>query len=366
MAEHGNEPRKSATQLQICSGDREHTGAKTCRERRLNFQLIAFPKKPKSLKLHFKYRRELHMQWSDEFAFGRCGAEGSEGPAVAISTYELERGMSNDELCLHYQPKVALHTGRIVGAEALVRWHSPKFGFLLPGRFISTAEQSGQIVELGRRVLQTACAQARSWQISGVPVPGISVNASPAELAERDYAIQVRRALSRANLRPNMLTLEITESMAIDGPQQMEHLYELAECGVRISLDDFGTGHASLRHLRQLPVHELKIDRSFVSGITHSTQDAAIVGALIAIAKSSGIVTVAEGVVALEQQAVLADLGCDQIQGSLISMAAPPCELEHLAHGFAHRAGKLDALLSPNSPVRVAGSVSGPLVRSNA
>lgn len=286
------------------------------------------------------------MQWSGGVTLGSCAAEGDRKSAGAIDTHELARGLSKDELCLQYQPKVSLNSGRIVGAEALVRWHSPDLGLLLPGHFIRTAERSGQIVHLGRRILKGACAQLHYWQKMGVPVPGVAVNTSPIELEMRDYADRVQYALAHAKLRPDMLTLEITESMAIDRPQQMVHLRKLAALGVRISLDDFGTGHASLRHLRQLPVHELKIDRGFVAGLAHGFQDIAIVGALITLAKSCGIVTVAEGVETVEQQAILAELGCDQIQGNLISQALSPIELERLTRALARRADELDAVLA--------------------
>ena len=240
----------------------------------------------------------------------------------------LPRGIANGEFRLVYQPLVTLPEGRVRGAEALVRWQHPQEGLIGPGRFIGLAEQSGAIVELGRWVLDTACAQAaRWWRELGEDAPFVSVNVSPVQLGEPSWVTDVIATLRAEGLPPRQLQLEITEQAVLgDGTAVTEGLSALRAAGVRLALDDFGTGWSSLAWLRRLPVHALKIDGSFIDGLRHAdadTADSAIVRALVGMAHALGLEVTAEWVETGVQADRLAALTCDLGQGRWFGDAGP-------------------------------------------
>ena len=228
----------------------------------------------------------------------------------------LRHAVANEEFVLHYQPKIDLASGKIVGAEALVRWCSPARGMVSPGFFIPLAEESGLIIAIGEWVLRTACAQNVAWQKAGHPSIPISVNLSPRQLVREDIVDLVAEVLRESGLAPHYLELEITETVVMrDVDKSLVTLKKLKELGVKISIDDFGTGYSSLNYLKRFPVDTLKIDRSFVSDIATDQDDAAIVKAVISLAHILNLRVVAEGVEAEEQHRFLLENGCDEVQG---------------------------------------------------
>lgn len=244
---------------------------------------------------------------------------------VALET-ELRRAIEGGELELHYQPRLCLRTGRLSGAEALVRWRMASHGLLLPDDFIPLAEQTGLIVPLGEWVIETACRHASAaWFASqGRPLM-VSVNMSPAQLWVAHQADMLQAALRRHGLAPQRLEIELTESASMaDVPGATLSLVEIVELGVRLALDDLGTGYSSLGQLARLPVSTLKIARSLVTGIRASSRDAVIVRNVIRMAHELGIEVVAEGVETESQFAVLQRCQCDEVQGYLIGKPLAP------------------------------------------
>jgi diguanylate cyclase (GGDEF)-like protein len=229
---------------------------------------------------------------------------------------ELRRAQANHEFFLCWQPIVDVVTGQVVAAEALLRWRLESGAVRLPNDFIGIAETNGLIVPIGDWVIRMACSQARIWQATGFDNVRAMVNVSPRQLIQPDFAERVEHALESNGLDPHMLELEVTETAVLADPGASEQtLHTLRALGVRVSLDDFGTGYSSLTHLKRLPIDGIKIDRSFVRGIATSEFDKAIAQAIIALCKSVGIQTTAEGVESLPQLTALRDLGCDRVQG---------------------------------------------------
>ncbi len=235
---------------------------------------------------------------------------------------DLRRAIERDELHLSYQPIVDVRSGRIVGAEALVRWHHPTKGVLLPGVFINLAEETGLILPIGRRVLDQACAQAAEWSLQGHPI-GVSVNLSPRQIAEPGLVEDVRSSLRAADLEPSRLRVEVTESTLMRQDAAREVLERMKELGVGISVDDFGTGYSSLAYLQRYPIDELKIDREFIHDLGNRSSGLPLVGAIVAMARALGLAVVAEGVEEPEQLAEVRTLGCDAAQGFLIMRPGP-------------------------------------------
>jgi diguanylate cyclase (GGDEF)-like protein/PAS domain S-box-containing protein len=233
---------------------------------------------------------------------------------------DLRKGIERDELEVYYQPFYSLDDERIVGAEALVRWHHPANGLISPEKFIPVAEETGLILPLGRYVLDRACQQLRSIRDRlGADLP-ISINLSPRQFQEAGLLAQVAGVLEATGLPPELIIFEITESMVMeDISSAREVMKKLNALGVRLAIDDFGTGHSSLAYLKQFPVHEVKVDRAFVRGVAESPVDSAIVRAVIDLAGAMGIVTVAEGVETRSQVAGLKMLGCQIAQGFYFS-----------------------------------------------
>ncbi|MFI4913628.1 MAG: putative bifunctional diguanylate cyclase/phosphodiesterase [Steroidobacterales bacterium] len=229
---------------------------------------------------------------------------------------KLRRALERNQFELHYQPRIDLTSGLIVGAEALVRWRLPGEGLIPPSRFISLAEETGLIVPLGSWVMRQACAQVRAWQTEGLSLGAVSVNVSAQQFRQGDLARTVNDALEDTGLDAAHLELELTESMMMqDAPQLILMLNDLKRRGVKISIDDFGTGYSSLGYLKRFPVDHLKIDRSFVLDIATDPDDAAIVRSIIALGHALGLRVVAEGVETAEQVEFLKHNQCDEVQG---------------------------------------------------
>ena len=238
---------------------------------------------------------------------------------------ELRMALERREFRLVYQPVVQLQTGRVIGLEALVRWENPRRGAVPPATFIPIAEETGLIVALGRWVLDEACRQGARWHARSGGVAGgtplaMSVNLSGRQLQHAGIVGEVAAALHASRLPPHALTLEITESALVhDTVQVVERLQELKALGVRIAIDDFGTGYSSLSYLQRLPVDVLKIDKSFVDGVVHGRQDAALARTIVALGDSLSLRCVAEGIEERQQQSFLVSLGCEYGQGYLFS-----------------------------------------------
>jgi diguanylate cyclase (GGDEF)-like protein len=242
----------------------------------------------------------------------------------AISRLDMEgamrRALERGEFLLHYQPKIDLASRRIVGVEALVRWQHPQIGLVHPIEFIRLAEETGLILPLGEWVLAEACRQQVAWRAMGLPPLKIAVNMSARQFRQDDLAQRVAAVFSQTGADTSHVILELTESMVMhDVDSALATLRALKGLGLSLSLDDFGTGYSSLSYLRRFPIDELKIDRSFISDIYTNTDDAAIAGAIVAMARSLALLVVAEGVETLDQAETLAHMGCDQVQGFYFS-----------------------------------------------
>jgi len=256
----------------------------------------------------------------------------------------LRRALERDELLLHYQPKVNVKTGLITGAEALVRWRNPDGSLVSPAEFIPLAEETGLIVPIGEWVLHSACTQASAWHRQGHPL-SIAVNLSARQFRQKELCETVRLALADSGLDARHLELEITESMVMyRADQAIATLQQLNEIGVELSVDDFGTGYSSLSYLKRFPVHKLKVDQSFVRELHKDADDAAIVRAVIALAKSLNLKTVAEGVETEQQLIFLAGLHCDEYQGYYFSKPLPAAEFLQL---LLARSSAASALAAP-------------------
>ncbi len=229
---------------------------------------------------------------------------------------DMRRALRENQFEVCYQPQISLETGKVVGFEALVRWHHPEHGMIPPGQFIPMAEETGLILSLGEWVLRTACRQIALWQKAGLSPGVVSVNISARQL--RGYALLdvVRKVVRETGCRTDWLELELTESFIMSHTKQaISVMTELRELGVSLAVDDFGTGYSSLAYLKQLPLSKLKIDRSFIMGIPDDEDDVAIMRAVIALGKTLKLKVIAEGVETEEQQKLLRQEGCDEVQG---------------------------------------------------
>jgi diguanylate cyclase (GGDEF)-like protein/PAS domain S-box-containing protein len=251
---------------------------------------------------------------------------------------DLEQALEAGEFRLRYQPIVDLAMDRLVGMEALLRWHHPRRGEVLPGEFISAAEESGLILPLGRWVLHEACRQARLWQAEGLssePI-GMSVNVSARQLEDPGLANDVSTALAASGLDPALLTLEITESVLMHDTKLTQHsLQRLKSLGLRLVIDDFGTGYSSLSYLRRFPIDGIKIDRSFIDAIDTSREEADLVGSIISLSNRLNLDTVAEGVERWSQLARLRQLGAHLAQGFYLAVPLTPAEVVEFAEDFS-------------------------------
>jgi len=269
-------------------------------------------------------------------AASRVQAEGGNGYefySEAIGTASLERialkmaieqGLDSGEFQVYYQPKMDLKTGQISCVEALSRWKHPEKGLTLPAAFIPMAEETSQILRLGESVLMTACTQIKKWQQSGLPEMGLSVNFSARQFQQDNLVRIVSETLDQCGLEPSILEMEITESVALaDFEKGVGTMKELQALGVKLAIDDFGVGYASLGYIREFPIHTLKIDQSFIRNLAVNKSDAAITTAIIAMAHSLNLDVVAEGVETEEQLRFLKRHGCDRVQGYLTGRPLP-------------------------------------------
>ena len=247
---------------------------------------------------------------------------------------ELRQALAAEQFLVYYQPQINLSTGSVIGMEALVRWNHPHRGIVRPGEFIGLAEDIGLIAPLTAWVLRTSCAQHRAWREKGLGGMQLSVNLSPVQFRERGIELMVERILQETGLAPSSLDIELTENAVIDNSQtasaSLKHLHQL---GVTLSIDDFGTGYSSLSYVKRLPVHRLKIDQSFVQNIEQNPNDEVIVRAIINLGHSLGLRVIAEGVETEGQLLRLRKLGCDEVQGDLISPPVNATEFEKRIRG---------------------------------
>lgn len=257
-------------------------------------------------------------------------------------TNALRHALKRDELHLVYQPQVSLHDNRIVGAETLLRWNHPELGNISPAEFIPLAEESGLILPIGEWVLRSAVEQAKRWIEAGLPPMIVAVNLSAVQFRHPSLPDLITDILKETGLQPEYLEIELTEAVAMKDPKRASAVMDsLNELGIRMSIDDFGTGYSSLSYLKRFKVYKLKIDRSFVRDIHTDPEDKAIVSAIISMANSLGLKTIAEGVETAEQLNYLRGQGCDEIQGYLYSKPLPAEEFEIFAQG--HNRGRIDA-----------------------
>jgi EAL domain-containing protein (putative c-di-GMP-specific phosphodiesterase class I)/PAS domain-containing protein len=253
-----------------------------------------------------------------------------EAPAAGSLEARLRRALTDGDLRLHYQPIFALRTGALVALEALLRWEDPVLGPVSPAEFIPVAEESGLIDAIGDWVLGAVCAQQIAWTERGLR-PHISFNVSPSQLRRGDLVARMRERIARPGVDASRLTVELTESSTIEDPAQAEALVrELHALGLRIALDDFGTGYSSLSRLGELPVSTLKIDRAFLRDVPEKREAAAVVTAILQLARALGRTAVAEGVETEAQRAFLEHAGCPLAQGFLLGTPAPPEAVEAL------------------------------------
>ena len=243
----------------------------------------------------------------------------------------IRQALERDEFVLHYQPKLELKTGKIVGAEALIRWFAPRAGWVSPSEFIPVAEDSGLIVPLTQWVLRRACEQGQAWRAMGLSPLCISVNVSAIDFRQRDFTDNLAEILTQTGLPPAQLELEITESVLMQNVDDtVATLNTIKAMGVRLALDDFGTGYSSLSYLRRFSIDVLKIDQSFVRGMSVNSQDAQLISAIIGMGKSLNMSIIAEGVETIEQLNFLQAQRCEEGQGFLFSKAVPPKDFAQL------------------------------------
>jgi diguanylate cyclase (GGDEF)-like protein/PAS domain S-box-containing protein len=254
---------------------------------------------------------------------------------LSIET-NLRFALEHNELSLHYQAKVDCKTNAITGVEALLRWQNPYLGSVTPTQFIPVAEESGLIIPIGKWVLKTACAQNVAWQQQGLPPVCMAVNLSLRQLTDDNLIDDIRTALNDSGMAPNLLELEITESMVMNNPARIiSILTKIKSMGVRLAIDDFGTGYSSLAKIQHFPVDTLKIDRSFIRNILEDAEDKAIAEAIIAMGKTLSLTVVAEGVETVEQMSFLKEHSCDEMQGYYFSKPVVPEQFADLLREHA-------------------------------
>lgn len=264
----------------------------------------------------------------------------------------LRVALDKEEFHLHYQPRMNIATGQIVGVEALLRWRNEKFPQIGPDRFVPVLEEIGLIGEVGDWVLRTACMQMHAWNKHGLPPFRLAVNLSARQFRQSDIAERISLVLQLTCLAPNMLELEMTESLLMDHSQSTCNTFDaLSRLGVRIALDDFGTGYSSLAYLKRFPINTLKIDHSFVKNLTTNANDVAIAQAIIALAHSLQMDVIAEGVENEEKERFFRQQGCTHIQGYLISRPLPPEDLELWINKILHYDDNKQKFCSDEMPV---------------
>jgi len=258
-----------------------------------------------------------------------------DAPPLSLRRLRMEsnlRGaLERDELSLHFQPKVDLTSGRIIGAEALLRWHNAELGAVSPAEFIPLAEETGLMVPIGRWVLHEACRQHVAWRAQGLPPVPVAVNLSARQFADDELVPDIERSLAASGMAAGDLELEVTESVVVADPERaLATLATIKRLGVRLAVDDFGTGYSSLAQLKRFPIDSLKIDRSFICGLPGDIQDVAITEAIVVMCRTLQLTVVAEGVETSEQREFLREHGCSQMQGFQFSRPLPPADFAQL------------------------------------
>ena len=268
-------------------------------------------------------RAAMELPGENNFVFYNEQIEAASRERLQLET-DLHLALQRDELIVFYQPKVDLKSGKIIGFEALIRWQHPKRGLVPPDKFIDIAEKTGLILDIGQWVIRTVCKQIDLWHEEGHEFLTVSINLSPVEFSDAQLGNKIIRAVKESGIPPGSLEIEITESLALyNMDAAISMLERISNAGISISVDDFGTGYASLSYLQRLPISKLKIDRSFISGIDTDVNDATIVSGIIAMAQTLNLEVIAEGIETSEQLQFLRDLRCDQIQGYLVSRPVP-------------------------------------------
>ena len=288
----------------------------------------------------------------------RCYAEGmttATQDRVRLES-ELHDALRAGQFELHYQPKVDTSSGRINSAEALIRWRHPQRGLISPKDFIAVAEECGLLDAIGEWVLCEACRQAKAWQQQGLRPMRVAVNLAPSQFRLTNLVDQIRHALEAAQLDPQYLEVELTESAVMsDAEESIVILESISRMGVLVSVDDFGTGYSSMSYLRRFPIDKLKIDRCFVEEMTRRAEDASIVRAIISLAHSLHLKVIAEGVETPEQLALLTELGCDQYQGFYFSPALVPAQFVELVRKSAFPGANLTEEEAAQTHSKLAG-----------
>ncbi len=266
----------------------------------------------------------------NNYKFYECKQDSKLFPRLEME-HALRKAIEREEFCLHYQPVYHIVTGNIICMEVLLRWQHPVNGWLSPAEFIPVAEETGLIVPIGEWVMMTACRQNKSWQDQGLPAIPIAVNLSPLQFQQPNIVQRIAGVLEETGLKARYLILEITEGMAMHQVDlAINKLHALKEMGIKVSIDDFGTGYSSLNYLKRFPIDSLKIDQSFIKEIVQNQEDAAIVKAIIAMARSLKRKVIAEGVETEEQMKMLLELGCREMQGYLFSKPVPTEIMEEI------------------------------------
>jgi diguanylate cyclase (GGDEF)-like protein len=254
--------------------------------------------------------------------------------------HAMRQALASQRFRLHYQPQIALRSGRVIGAEALIRWRDPELGEIAPGQFIPVAEETGFIIAIGDWVLEQAVRQAAQWRDEGMAMP-ISVNVSALQFQQTDFNARVATVLREHSLPGELLELELTESVLVqDANEALARLSQLSQLGVRLAIDDFGTGYSSLAYLKRFPIDRLKIDRSFITGVPAGDSDCAIVRAIVQMAQALDMTVIAEGVETEPQRAFLHEVGCDEFQGFLFAPALDALSFEARVRGARERGSR--------------------------
>ena len=292
-------------------------------------------------------------QGKDGFQFFSHAMSAAASRRLAVEN-GLRKALEEQQFVVHYQPKVETGTNRVIGAEALVRWRSPVHGLIAPANFIEIAEEAGLIAHIGEWVLMQACRQQRAWQDAGLPPIQMAVNVSSMQFREDHLLTAVVTAIKQTGINPKLLQLEVTENLFMKNMSAARNTLEcIRGLGATVAIDDFGTGYSSFSYLRQLPVDSVKIDRSFVQDLGTKADDREITRAIVNLARTLGVKTVAEGVETKQQAEILAEMGCNEMQGFLY---APPVDASTMAQILKigvippdSLAGKLTQSMSPTS-----------------
>ncbi|MFZ1746638.1 MAG: EAL domain-containing protein [Nitrospirales bacterium] len=277
------------------------------------------------------YRAKAQGGNTHQFYTAGMKTAGLDGSTLEM---ELSRALAKEEFLLHYQPQMNLCTKQVIGMEALLRWHHPYQGLIGPNHFIPQAEENGMIIPIGEWVLRTASKQAKYWEKQGFPAPHVAVNLSARQIHQGNLPALMQDILKHSHLDPENLKLELTETFLIHETEEtIQTLRELKAMGIHLYIDDFGAGYASLRYLKSFPIDGIKLDQSLIQNLPHSTNDAAIVMAVISLAKALGLQVIAEGVESQEQVDFLEEYGCDAMQGYWIAPPLPANEsTQHMVH----------------------------------